>query len=468
MRCICFVAKMLTNSMKSASQAKPISDYNARRIIVAAASARSIAASSLRAGRPVSTIDLFSDADTAAICGQSNRHLLTNQTQNFSVRCENMEQIAQRVEEVLGDRDFQDQFGPPTILVGGGLENYFRNHTRSRELIPQTRDHVSCETACWRHVSEFCRRNSIRYPSTTREVTAHQAKQRWLVKTDFSSGGLGVQFAQTNTSLKPDQYFQKYIEGQSISACYVAAPVVEGDEFSFVELLGVCEPVSTSAINAHGRASGEPFPFRYAGSIGPIHPSRLAEATLAEFKRVGSLVANHSGVAGIFGVDFVLEQDNLWLLEINPRITASAELIENAAREAMADFSIVQLHLDALSGNVDRASALIGACQNANARDRIFAKKIVYRHHEATQALRLTRFQFGALENQFGGFAESAEWPLTSGTACITDIPKPETNIVAGHPVLTIHVSGESQIETEEALAREFEVVEKILGERLS
>jgi len=207
--------------MNNANQTKPLLDRGTGRIIVAAASARALAASSLRARRPVSTIDLFADADTVAICGQSNRHLTANQTGNFSVQCESMEQIVQRLEQVLCDPDFQSPLGPPTVLVGGGLENYFRNLSTSHELMNQTNAFVFPETACWRRVNEFCRRNSIRFPSTTRKLDSHQNKRRWLSKTEFSSGGLGVQFAQANVSLKPDQYLQEYIEGQSISACYV-------------------------------------------------------------------------------------------------------------------------------------------------------------------------------------------------------------------------------------------------------
>lgn len=453
--------------MDSANQAKPILDHSAGRIIVAAASARALAASSLRACRPVSTIDLFADADTVSICGQSNRHLSSNQTPNFSVQCESMEQIVQHLEQVLGDPDFQDQFGF-AILVGGGLENYFRNHTTSHELTELSSAFVFSETAQWQNVKEFSSQNSIRFPSTTRKLDADQKKRRWLVKTNSSSGGLGVQFARSNVALEPDQYLQEYIDGRSISACFVVGALDEGEEFPVVEMLGVCEPVPWSAVEVHGQKSDQPFPFRYAGSIGPINPARLAGSTLAEFKRVGSLVASHFGLSGIFGVDFVLEQDNLWLLEINPRITASAELIEYAARETMPNFSIVQLHLDALSGKLDRKSVLIEACHNAKARDRIFAKKIVYRHYEATQTLRVTRLHVDALEGQFGISAWGSELPPATGAVFMTDIPKPETDIMAGHPILTLHVSGESQSETEQALAQAFEVLETILRERLS
>jgi len=252
-----------------------------------------------------------------------------------------------------------------------------------------------------------------------------------------------VQIAQSDVPLKPDQYLQKYIDGRPISAHYVAAPLVESDEAPTVEMLGVCEPVSSSALEMVTRASNQTLPFRYSGSIGPIKPSLLAAPTLAEFKRVGSLVANQ-------------------------RITASAELIENAARETVPDFSIVRLHLEALAGRLDKMSELIEASQNANARNRIFAKRIVYRHHDAAQKFQVMPAHIGALENQFGGSTEGSELTVASRTAFITDVPKPKTDVVAGQPILTLHVSGESQLETEDSLARAFDVLETIFGMRLS
>ena len=439
------------------------------RILVAAASGRALAASSLRARRPVSVIDLFADRDTVAICENSSRHLLPNQAPNFALQCSSMDEIFDRGEQLLSDSDFQDKFGPVTILIGGGLENYFRNHQTSHKLMQQPGVLVFFETARWVHVNEFCRANSIRYPSITRQLNTNQATQRWLIKTDFSSGGFGVQFAQPNTSLKTDQYFQRYIEGQSISACYVAAPGSGGEEKLIVEMLGICEPVISSVANSHDRSSDQPFPFRYAGSIGPVYPSCLAEPILAEFKRIGVLVANRFGSAGIFGIDFVLEQDKLWLLEINPRITASAELIEHAARQTMQDFSIVKLHLEARSGDIDQNSASLRGCQKAiELRSSIFAKQIVYRHHQSSNSLRVTQSHLDALASHFGDCEGVPEFGTVAEEASITDVPSPGTDIVAGQPILTVHVCGGTKADAGQRLAQASDVLEKIFNERLS
>ena len=452
----------LANLMKNANRPKPVVERDLGRIVVAAASARFLAASSLRAGRPVSTIDLFADVDTVKTCRQSDQHLFPEQAQNFAWQCRDMDEVWRRVEALVSDGDFHGPSGPPVLLIGGGLESYFGNDTTSHVLPGQANPFGSLDVKQWRHVSEFCSENSIGFPNSSRELDAREFDQGWLVKTDFSSGGLGVQFAQANVSLEPDQFFQKYIDGRSTGACYVAAPPAQGEESSLVELLGVCEPVSSP----EPEVSGQPFPFCYAGSTGPMDPSCLTSTTLTELKRVGSLAANHFGLAGVFGIDFILKHDRLWLLEINPRITASAELIEYAARETMPEFSIVDLHLSALAGKVGLESPSIKACQKAAAGGRIFTKKIVYRHHEAAHVLRVTQACIDALEGHFGLFVDSGTQLPASREVLITDVPKPNTDIEAGQPILTLHVSGETHSHADEALVQALDWLERIVGER--
>ena len=465
--------------MENANRSKSGFDGNQGRIIIAAASARAMAASSLRARRPVSTIDLFADTDTKAICSESNRHLLSDQAPNFALQCPSMEAVAKTVEDLMKDPSVWGQVSPPTLLVGGGLENYLRTH-RHGDILLEEEGIGGGETARVRHVYNFCKRNSILFPSITQKLNAHQTGQRWLVKTDFSSGGLGVQFANKDSILEDGQTFQNYVDGQSISACYLAPAKVEGEGLPRVTMLGVFEPIASASQLAsvshvpspsHKRREQNveaPFPFRYGGSVGPVKVARLSAPVIDEFKRVGALAADHFGLAGVFGIDFVLDQDKLWMLEINPRFTASAELFEHAALQTMPDFSIVQLHLDAVAGNVEPRSAALQACQEMTQDGRIFAKQVVYRHHEETQVLEVSQSHLDAMVSHFDGFGRVPQSPPRLGKAVISDVPAPGTEIFAGHPVLTVHVSGETKVEAEQALSSSFELLRGIFKERLS
>ena len=44
--------------------------------------------------------------------------------------------------------------------------------------------------------------------------------------------------------------------------------------------------------------------------------------------RLGNILAEQFELMGLFGVDFVLEGERVWSLEVNPRYTASVEIVE--------------------------------------------------------------------------------------------------------------------------------------------
>ncbi len=454
--------------MSNANQPKSAVEHNVPRIIIAAASARFLAASSLRAGYPVSTIDLFADVDTVSIITKSNRYLLTNQSQNFAWQCKSMDEILERLETVLSDSSFQDLAGQPIVLIGGGLERCFGNENISQMLVGRNNHEGLFNVLSWRDVDASCSRNSIAFPTSAHTLNAQQGDSQWLLKTEYSSGGLGVQFAQSNTVLESDQYFQRFIDGRVIGACYVAAPKVVGEKSSMVEMLGVCESVSTLNPRTSSPETDQLLPFRFVGSIGPTNSSQMPDTVLAELKRVGSVLAEDFGLVGVFGIDFVLNQDALWLIEVNPRIPASAELIEYAARQVVGEFSIVELHLEALSGKVDRVSRLIDVCQMASAENRVFAKKIIYRQHDVSQALHVAQSCIDELESRFGLLVGEHRVPPLSGEPWVTDVPKPRTEIGAGQPLLTVHVSGNSKSEVSQRLGHAFDVLEGIFKEPLT
>ena len=105
-------------------------------------------------------------------------------------------------------------------------------------------------------------------------------------------------------------YFQRFIEGPSFSAIYAA---VEGR----AELLGVTRQLVGT--------TGSPFAYR--GSIGPISLSSRPTGMLSE---LGWVLASSFPLIGLFGVDFILRDDDIWPVEVNPRYTASVEVLELA------------------------------------------------------------------------------------------------------------------------------------------
>jgi predicted ATP-grasp superfamily ATP-dependent carboligase len=86
-------------------------------------------------------------------------------------------------------------------------------------------------------------------------------------------------------------------------------------------------------------------PFHYCGSI-DLDPTKLDVSVASQVKVLGTLLARHFGLAGLVGADLVVDASGrAWVIEINPRPTASMELAERATgvslvAEHMAAFAI--------------------------------------------------------------------------------------------------------------------------------
>jgi len=139
---------------------------------------------------------------------------------------------------------------------------------------------------------------------------------RWLVKPCKSSGGSGITFflarEDKRLSTRRKRFFiQEYITGVSCAAAYLG----DGQR---ARLLGVTRQlIAESWLNARR--------FHYCGSVGPLPLSDNLRQTL---ERLGDTVVAASRMKGLFGIDFILQEDIPWLVEINPRYTASMEVIE--------------------------------------------------------------------------------------------------------------------------------------------
>ena len=72
-------------------------------------------------------------------------------------------------------------------------------------------------------------------------------------------------------------------------------------------------------LSLNGQLITESHPFSYSGGIIPLeHPAARRAFDLAQ-----AAVLAVPGLGGYVGVDMILEQDQAWLIEINPRITTS-------------------------------------------------------------------------------------------------------------------------------------------------
>lgn len=315
-----------------------ISDRKAARsVLLCGASVRSLAESAIAAGLRPLCVDFFEDADL--------KDLLSSGRGRFVGRLDSFDQLPQVIRSVRKSIP---------LLWAGGLENHtdvLREVSRSRPvigivpaIIEQLRDPVTLQS--W--LSDA----AIDSPRLATENTA-DATCSWLRKSVASSGGLGIGrhahvgrteaavsagTAQTGFHITPagsrdeiidkadvpasrrfarsglhppDVYLQEYIDGVPMSATFCANE-------SELELFGM-------SLQLIGWPCLGATDFLFCGNIGPVDPGDKVRKQVLEIARV---LADRSGIRGVFGIDFVLRQGRVWLLEVNPRLTASHMLYE--------------------------------------------------------------------------------------------------------------------------------------------
>lgn len=243
----------------------------------------------------------------------------------------------------------------------------------------------------------------IRFPETMplQDSHAHTTSPSdsagdWLTKARLGTGGAGVRPLRidpaavshghppnktpnpTSGPIPNDLWLQRRIIGRSIGA-----------QFFTRRPGGKCVTRLLAIFAGLTHRRHPQLPFLYGGSAGPCDatwPDR--DAARARLARLGQLAAESFGLCGLFNIDLIRDpQGNLWLLEINPRFSASMELYRRLAPDPQP--SLIDWHIaahqerDGLISPAE-ADARTGSDQNLSMPpiDRFGFKRIVYARHE--------------------------------------------------------------------------------------
>ena len=202
-------------------------------------------------------------------------------------------------------------------------------------------------------------------------------------------------------------YYQRYCEGSPHSAVFAGI----GTQ---AHLLGITRQL-IGLEWLHAR------PFCYCGSVGPVE---LGEETRGLLMRIGAVLMEGCGLRGLFGVDFILDGEVPYLVEVNPRYVASVEVLEHgAALQAFTWHRAAFVENSVLPEVATDPRRSIGKAV-------LFAEsKIIFPTH-------------GPWENH--SFALHPP-PSTLHPIDFADIPDAGEKIEAGWPILSIFAEGDSE-----------------------
>jgi predicted ATP-grasp superfamily ATP-dependent carboligase len=259
------------------------------RILVVAVSARMLAQLAVADGYEVVGLDRFGDVDLRAVAAT----------------------------ETAAGNDalvaLADEINADAVVYGAGLENrpdLVARLADGRELLGTPAERLPAVRDPWA-VAAAAVAAGARAPETLGRSEAPVRADGWLRKPRAGGGGRGVR-RWAGGRLRDNEILQRHVAGMSCSA------VAIGDGRDAV-VLGLTEQLHRGS-------------YEWTGNV---TPPRLPAAELAELdgrmRAVCAEAASRFGVRGAFGVDGIWDGYELWVLEVNPRPTASLELFEARA-----------------------------------------------------------------------------------------------------------------------------------------
>lgn len=350
-------------------------------IIIVGASARAASFSALRAGMRPYAIDLFADCDLADVCPAVK---IEHYPHEF-------EQALAKAPEV------------PWIYTGG-LENYpdlvermsalrplYGNGAEVLRQIREPERLAACLAEC----------DVFQVPEIHASTPPANSEKQWLRKPRRSSAGLGIRLAELGKRLAGEEhcYYQEFIPGPCRSAVYLARS-------SDCELLGVTAQQS-------GVAEVPEEPFLYAGSDAS-GPGDSDDVDL--LCDLGRKLTKTFGLRGLFNADFANDDS---LLEINPRYSASVEVLEHCR-----GMNFLALHWREFEPEYSGQTE----CWLSKRMNTV-AKRVVYAAQDCTVTPELERLR--------------RSWNVERLLPCLADIPRAGDILRRGQPVVTVIAEGQ-------------------------
>ncbi len=347
-----------------------------KRLIIAGVTTRALAQSAARAGWQVTAIDAFGDQDLRAVAMVMDAR--TGAATRFSARAAAMAARDMEADAAAFTSNFENYPDAVARLSRGR-----RLLGNSPDVLAQIRNPITLMRAF--------RRRGFAVPATRATPPSGAPGGAWLRKPRRSGGGHGTSL-WTGGHLPRSAYLQSRIEGTPGSISFLA----DGRR---VLPLGISRQlVGERAFGAGG--------FRYCGSIlsTPGRPVFSREAAVSGV--AGALAAaatDEFGLVGLNGLDFIARDGVAIPIEVNPRYSASMELVERASGSGASLFA---LHERACAGGLPAAVAHP---------TQVSGKAIVFARKNVTVPPGPAWHRIGA-----------------------ADLPHPGERILKGHPICTI------------------------------
>ena len=358
-------------------------ETNPRHLLIAGVTTRAMAESAALAGYRVTAVDAFGDLDLRAVADV------------ITLGAAPGTRFDPRAAAIAGER------------VPAGLVAYtsnLENHPKAVERLSRGRRLLGNSPAVLTRVrnpialSALFRRQGFATPATRATPVTRSGVATWLLKPRRSGGGHRIVRWHRLRPVPRGSYLQEWIPGIPGSVIFAA----NGQD---AVVLGLSRQlVGDSRFGAQA--------FRYCGSL-------IGSGTTPVFPRQGEIletaaalagdVTREFGLVGLNGIDFIARKGVPYPIEVNPRYSASMELLERGQGPSM-----FELHVQACSGTLP---------SELEVRSGIEGKAIVFAKRDVI-------------------LGNTEAWGRRQSLA---DVPHPGERIPLGRPICTVFARGFDQ-----------------------
>ncbi|MDR3575220.1 MAG: ATP-grasp domain-containing protein [Anaerolineaceae bacterium] len=279
-------------------------------------SVRAMAESAVASGYEVAGLDAFGDLDLQTIC------------ECYSLRRDYHVQFTAE-----GLYKASQGLAYDSVVYTANLENHPEvvGRLAKRSPVVGNSPKVLRNVRNWRSVSSALRLAGFRTPATYHREDAQQPdpNRKWLVKPMRGGGGHGVAFWPAGKKLGQGWMIQEYISGMPCSAAFVSNGVEAVVIGMSEQLIGLPEFGGNE--------------FMYCGNIMPLacgDDSAYGLQILEQVRQIATMLTREFGLVGVNGIDFILTNGEVCLLEVNPRYSSSMELMEQAYHLPIFDLHV--------------------------------------------------------------------------------------------------------------------------------
>lgn len=292
-------------------------------ILVVGINTRPVACSLKKIGYRVYSVDYFGSVDLQECAANFRSYLKQKPYQSCGNFIQNFKS------DVLVDlaADFTKEADGIICLAGVSPENFPKKKIIGNKNIKNVEDKYKLYKTL---------KKEFKLPLTylisdvdeAREIIDNFPQKKFILKPRTGDGGYGIiPWENRDNHNYHDYILQEYLKGDNISVSLLSTPNVVHTTLTSQQIIGQS-------------SLGQKQPYGYCGNIAPLLDDKDAS-------RIAEQVIEYLALIGSNGVDFVLQGDEIFVIEVNPRLQGTFE-----CAELVLGINLAQAHLEACQGKL--------------------------------------------------------------------------------------------------------------------